>query len=353
MKQIRLFPEPTEPAARGTEARGQLDLFNAQEPVQPLRRGPAPPAPDPASDEAALTVGGSNPAAVYLASLGSQKSRTTMRAALNTVASELSAPNALAVAWGALRYQHAAAIRSRLSRRLAPATVNKILSALRGVAREAMRLGLLPPDEHARIADVAGVRGSRLPAGRHVDAAEIDSLFGACDERRAAGVRDAALLAVLRVGGLRRAEFGALQLEQLDEAAWTIRVQGKGNQERLAYVGQARPHIEAWLAVRGRESGPLFCAIRRSGELTRRQLGDSSVAYVLGRIATRAGVGKFSPHDLRRTFVGDLLDEGADIATVQRMAGHAQVTTTQRYDLRGERTAVKAAELLTLPRRKR
>jgi integrase len=78
-----------------------------------------------------------------------------------------------------------------------------------------------------------------------------------------------------------------------------------------------------------------------------------AIYNLLAKRAVRARVKDFSPHDLRRTFVSDLLDAGADIATVAKMAGHANIQTTARYDRRPEEAKQKAAELLRVPYRKR
>jgi integrase len=78
-------------------------------------------------------------------------------------------------------------------------------------------------------------------------------------------------------------------------------------------------------------------------------MSDKALYLAIQKRASAARVSAFSPHDFRRTFVGDLLDSGADLATAQQLAGHASPTTTARYGRRGERTKREAAGRLAVP----
>ena len=123
-----------------------------------------------------------------------------------------------------------AALRARLASRLAPATVNKTLSALRGVLREAMRLGL---DERRGLrARHRGprVKGSREPKGRALAAGEVLALFKACDPATPTGARDAALAALLYGGGLRRAEAVAIDLADYNASTGALLDPRQGKQ---------------------------------------------------------------------------------------------------------------------------
>jgi len=307
-----------------------------------------------------------HPALVYLAQL-SPGSRRTMRTALNTIAELLGvAPvvqetsssrgrreveTLLYCDWASLRYPHTLALRTLLAERYKPATANKMLAALRRVLLEARRLGLMSPDDYAQAADIAAIKGSSLPPGRALSMGELSALMAACSaDATPAGPRDAALIALLSRGGLRRSEAVALDLADYlpDTGGITVR-SGKGRKDRTTYLdGGSAAALADWLAVRGSAAGPLLCPVNKAGSITIRRLTDQAVLGALQKRARQATVKGFSPHDLRRTFISDLLDAGADIATVQRMAGHASPETTSRYDRRGEATKRRAASLLHL-----
>ncbi len=201
-----------------------------------------------------------------------------------------------------------------------------------------------------RAIDLPAVRGERLPRGRGLSRGELRALFESCRGGKPADARDAALLAVLYAAGLRRSEVVDLQITDYDPETGVITVRGKGNKERTAYVDDgAADAMNAWIAARGSESGPLFTPISKSGEITIRPITDQAVYEILRSRAKKAKVKSFSPHDLRRSCVSDLLDAGVDISVVQQFVGHANVTTTARYDRRGEHAKKRAAKSLHVP----
>ncbi len=173
---------------------------------------------------------------------------------------------------------------------------------------------------------------------------------GPCDDSPT-GRRDAALLAITYGCGLRRSEPISLDLADVDLAEATIAIRrAKGNKDCRVFLDAGTvTALSVWLAARGTEPGPLFRPISKGKRILPRRLTDQAVLHILAKRADVATVSAFSPHDLRRSFITDLLDAGADIAPVKDLAGHSSVTITTRYDRRGEVTGRKAAGLIRVP----
>jgi len=293
-----------------------------------------------------------NPAAVYLASL-SPSGRRTQKTALNAIAILLAGEkaNAFNCPWGQVRYPHTAAIRSRLVELYAPATGNKMLSALRRVLREAWKLGYISAEDYQRAASVENIKSETLPIGRELSQGEISALMMACNnDRSSAGIRDATTIALLYSCGLRRAEIVGLDILDFDSSTKRFLVRGKRRKERYVYLAEgATEALTDWLHIRGDSPGPLLWPINKRGNIIERRLSTQAIYNILLKRGKEAQVNRFSPHDMRRTFVSDLLDAGADISVVSKMAGHANVQTTARYDRRPEEVKRKASLLLHVP----
>ena len=264
-----------------------------------------------------------------------------------------------------------------------PRSINRALAAIRWYARRLADLlyetpALSEPElrqraelvaQAERVSTVSDVRGQRQPSGRHLSTGELAALMSACEnDYTPAGARDAALIALAWAAGLRRDELASLTLDDFhvgvsvgaglrpaptDEAE--LLIHGKGDKTRKAYLyNGALAALQGWLALRGNEPGPLFCAINKGDVIFPEwRLSGEALRLILEKRIAEARVKPLTWHDFHRTFAGNLLDSGADLATVQRLMGHADPTTTSNYDRRGEEVRRKAVRALFVPYRGR
>jgi integrase len=287
-----------------------------------------------------------NPVDAYLARLAPSSART-MRKFLSRIAAIISPHlDVSTVRWHQLRYQETLEIRRRLTEIYAPATCRLALCALRGVLREAWRLGQISHEEYQRAIDLPAVRGNHKRPRPEIDPNRIRHLFSRSEQDSSPrALRDLAVLALLYGGGLRRAELSALSFSDVMEA--TLRVCGKGRQYRLVFLPrEAAEFLSRWIAVRGQQAGPLFVRIYRSGRFTSQPLSTEAVARIVRKRAVEAGVGILTPHDLRRATATNLLANGVDLLLVQRIMRHRSVSTTATYDRRTERAQRAATDAL-------
>lgn len=140
-------------------------------------------------------------------------------------------------------------------------------------------------------------------------------------------LRDAAILELFYSAGLRLAELAGLNVPDVDHYSESVRVLGKGRKERICPVGMpALTAIQRYRQTANVQSGPLFL------NKSRKRLSVRNIAVMLEKYVLLAGLPRgITPHKLRHSFATHLLDNGADLRSVQSLLGHASLSTTQIY----------------------
>jgi len=212
---------------------------------------------------------------------------------------------------------------------LAATSIRRAQSALRTYYAFLLADGVVSADPTDRLESPRVDR--RLPD--FLSSEEVTRLLDAPDPTRPLYWRDRAILEFLYAAGVRVSELVELPLSALDLDEGLATIFGKGSKERLVPVGEpARRTVERYLREvrprldKGGGDGKVFLNAR--GRPLRRE----AVWTLVAAAARRAGIArKISPHTLRHTFATHLVEGGADLAAVQELLGHADISTTQIY----------------------
>jgi integrase/recombinase XerD len=207
-------------------------------------------------------------------------------------------------------------------------SVARALAAIRGMFR------FLVAERHLKIDPTENIENPKLwtTLPKSLPPADVEALLHAPDRTTAAGLRDAAMLELLYATGLRVSELIRVRIDDLVMDAGFLRTIGKGSKERIVPFGDsARDAIVVYME-RGRPEldtkldPHLFLTIRG------RPMSRQSFWMKIVRYARDAGISThISPHVLRHSFATHLLENGADLRSVQLMLGHSDISTTQIY----------------------
>jgi len=207
-------------------------------------------------------------------------------------------------------------------------SVARALAAIRGMFR------FLVSEKHLKADPTENVENPKLWSSlpKSILPTEVDSLLAAPDRSVPEGLRDAAMLELLYATGLRVSELIRVRIDEVVMDAGFLRTIGKGSKERIVpfgdtaknaivdYLEHGRPHFNKF-------PDPHLFLSRRGRPMSRQAFWMKIVRY-----AREAGIkSHISPHVLRHSFATHLLENGADLRSVQMMLGHADISTTQIY----------------------
>lgn len=172
--------------------------------------------------------------------------------------------------------------------------------------------------------------GHYLPSVLSVD--EVDAIIAGVNTESLRGIRDRAILEVLYGCGLRVSELCGLKISNVFLDEGFVRIVGKGDKERIVPMGEvAAEAFSAWIGVRPAADSQEWSDIAFLNRFGR-PLSRISVFNMIKKQALVAGVNKeISPHTFRHSFATHLIENGADLRTVQEMLGHESILTTEIY----------------------
>jgi len=212
-------------------------------------------------------------------------------------------------------------------RLLAPSSIARALVAVRSFHGFCAAEGLLPTDPSEE------VDAPRVPQGipKALDEAQVEALLGAVTGNGALAQRDRALLEMLYATGIRISEAVGLELGDLDLEDGVVRVLGKGDKERIVPLGAAAQEI---VQVYQRDARPVLGAGKSSPHLFIARGAKPITRQRVWQLVNAASVNAgrhVSPHMLRHSCATHMVENGADLRTVQTILGHADISTTQVY----------------------
>jgi integrase/recombinase XerC len=208
----------------------------------------------------------------------------------------------------------------------AASTIARRLACLRSYFRYQRRQGTVSADPAGTVRNPK--QAKRLPNFLRFE--EVIRILESIATDEPLGVRDRAMFETLYGGGLRVSELVGLELADLDWENLVVRVRGKGRRERLCPIGPvAMNWLGRWIPLRHpKDPGEAAVFLNRYGtRLTTRSVGRLFEGHLTGLGIDPSS----SPHSLRHSFATHLLDQGADLRSVQELLGHRRLTTTQIY----------------------